>query len=676
MHTLPTPKSLPVDSEVRRLAVFMMAQISHKKRALAAAVDCALIFQGTLKNPFEFLLDSICNPVLIRMLKTLSLSADNTNSALANVVKAVEHASHTLEKLCTDYTNAVIAVDEYGAGKPATSLYPGLRISPSRITPAFRLDARTMQHREACLPLYFSGEDLSFKLAQHRNRVLREEPREDGQNVNVDNKVAQPTKIQQYQQVRSSQVDTASEPQKLLLQATRVGVNAAVPAIRRTTPPNVNSINKNRDASQKTDAIVSTPVNPFSIEQLGDLWMKKKTGPAAPKDQEVDMARNSTESPWSDMELAQKTEESKVRTKISNGQNPVRRFRENISNKQVTKTTATPATSGAASAPTASPSEQFRGIFPIKAGPAHTSALVKPIQLSKNVAAVKMSIYQDALAAGPSRPLKKAILAESVFQGSFEVGLSQQGRKVVCQGSPSTSPRQPPKSVGFMTFVGQDTSCDRPALQEKGKERRISTPRTPSPEFRIKNDTSVLQKHPMNDENENGLPVFSSAMTPPSTPPGRAPRQFGRRVDVDAVIPTRARLLIATTTVAQPEAASGREQQAEEELISRAAPSIARPVRRPLATRPVPKAISIHSSARERAQRPLSTSTWFKRNQIAVVRDGLHVQVARAPPPERDDALSPHLRRKFRTSPLTNPIYHVPSGRPHQHRPKAPQYFR
>ncbi|CAD6910169.1 unnamed protein product [Tilletia controversa] len=114
MSSLPTPISLPIDSDVHRLTVFTRAQVANKQKAIDTARSHATVLLAMLENPFEDLLPQVTSAVLASKLKSLSRSADLANSAHARMVSAAEQGAQYLDRFRIEYADTVKAVDDYG----------------------------------------------------------------------------------------------------------------------------------------------------------------------------------------------------------------------------------------------------------------------------------------------------------------------------------------------------------------------------------------------------------------------------------------------------------------------------------------------------------------------------------------------------------------------------------
>ncbi|CAD6980487.1 unnamed protein product, partial [Tilletia controversa] len=127
MSSLPIPNTLPVDSEAHRLAVFTLQQLASKTKAIKSALEYGPVLRATLENPFEDLVPSVTNLLLASKLQNLTLSTGKANSALSKIVKAAKQASRHLDAFCSEYSDAVTAIDAYASssGTSTTSLFSG-----------------------------------------------------------------------------------------------------------------------------------------------------------------------------------------------------------------------------------------------------------------------------------------------------------------------------------------------------------------------------------------------------------------------------------------------------------------------------------------------------------------------------------------------------------------------
>ncbi|CAD6920205.1 unnamed protein product [Tilletia controversa] len=229
--------------------MFTLAQLANKQKAIDAALAHSAVLLAALESPFEDLLPAVTDRGLSSKLKQLSRSADKANLALSRMVRAAEEGSHQLNRFRVDYTYAVNAVNDHGYGKSAIELYPGLQVFPTEIKTLLPFNPREVKRREACLPLRFYGEDLSFQKALHTGRALHEDP--SAKPIpSEENKHKVPTKTTNVQRSQDQQ-PRPTAPLPVVVRKTKSATKTAVitveePPQHKTTPSS----------------------NPFSIEQL------------------------------------------------------------------------------------------------------------------------------------------------------------------------------------------------------------------------------------------------------------------------------------------------------------------------------------------------------------------------------------------------------------------------
>ncbi|CAD6971168.1 unnamed protein product, partial [Tilletia controversa] len=282
MSSLPTPISFPIDSDVHRLTVFTRAQVANKQKAIDTARSHATVLLAMLENPFEDLLPQVTSAVLASKLKSLSRSADLANSAHARMVSAAEQGAQYLDRFRIEYADTVKAVDEYGYGKSAAFLYPGLQVFPTEIKTLLPFNAREVKRREALLPLRFHGEDLSFQRALYTGRALyKEPPSKTIPGEENENKVAAKTTAASFQKIGCStpvaQVKEAGLRIDLTIDDLRVNVQEA----RSVAPTAAAPVAPVANVKQAVARIELACSMPFTIEEIQPVARSTGSGTAA-----------------------------------------------------------------------------------------------------------------------------------------------------------------------------------------------------------------------------------------------------------------------------------------------------------------------------------------------------------------------------------------------------------
>ncbi|KAE8184439.1 hypothetical protein CF328_g7856 [Tilletia controversa] len=506
MSSLPTPNTLPVDSEVHRLAVFTARQLANKTKAINAAIEYALVLSASLENPFEDLIPQVHDSTLGTKLQALSRSAEIANSALVRMVSATEQGADQLTEFCTDYTDAVKLLDDYGYVYSPCDLFPRLRVFPTEIKTLLTFNVRELKQREALLPLRFHGEDLSFEKALHTGRALREEPSAKSGLVEGNQlKVAAKTTTGQPSW---DQLPRPTAPLPVVVHTIEPAVKTAVkatinPAQHKMPPPSNPFVieqlqadaRKTGDATPATQVkaagpqIDSVPSSTVAIEVL--RVDAQKTGPAAPtatsathvKDavSRIESACSYFQAPRPCLKMAARDRTtSRAMKRRALDQEDLLRYRQE---KTVagTTTTSTATVAAALAGPSrqpaaaqdcapATPSRQIRTPGPVKSLNVKMPTTTKPKVRQEKRKLARFEIFQDSQSA--------------------------------CD-SPGASP------------------CDMRAGQGKEKKRRISGPATPPLALRS-GDKENVPSIKANTENKGRKVVHWSVRTPPLTPPRRA----------------------------------------------------------------------------------------------------------------------------------------------------------
>ncbi|KAE8181120.1 hypothetical protein CF328_g8939, partial [Tilletia controversa] len=471
MSSLPTPISLPIDSDVHRLTVFTRAQVANKQKAIDTARSHATVLLAMLENPFEDLLPQVTSAVLASKLKSLSRSADLANSAHARMVSAAEQGAQYLDRFRIEYADTVKAVDDYGYGKSAASLYPGLQVFPTEIKTLLPFNAREVKRREALLPLRFHGEDLSFQM---KEAGLRIDLTIDDLRVNV-------------QEARS------------------VAPTAAAP---------VAPVANVKQAVARIELACSMP---FTIEEIEPVARSTGSGTAATQLKETGIF---TESASRHIQTAA---HARVQTRAMRrrdlDQADILRYRQEVRGKTNVAGPTTPARTAVALAPPRS--RQIGNVVRVTPAAVRDCVPSAKLQQTKTSVPIKALVLKKPTDTKPTPLLEKAdVIKPATHQRCLTTGAPQQpkvsGPTKHCtfQDADSDSPGASP--------------CARLDRYGKGNERRISALRTPPLAVRAEGYKDVLNNPSIKDRVEKDVQTIANvcARTPPSTPPPRvrAPR--------------------------------------------------------------------------------------------------------------------------------------------------------
>ncbi|CAD7066904.1 unnamed protein product, partial [Tilletia caries] len=466
MSSLPTPISLPIDSDVHRLTVFTRAQVANKQKAIDTARSHATVLLAMLENPFEDLLPQVTSAVLASKLKSLSRSADLANSAHARMVSAAEQGAQYLDRFRIEYADTVKAVDDYGYGKSAASLYPGLQVFPTEIKTLLPFNAREVKRREALLPLRFHGEDLSFQM---KEAGLRIDLTIDDLRVNV-------------QEARS------------------VAPTAAAP---------VAPVANVKQAVARIELACSMP---FTIEEIEPVARSTGSGTAATQLKETGIF---TESASRHIQTAA---HARVQTRAMRrrdlDQADILRYRQEVRGKTNVAGPTTPARTAVALAPPRS--RQIGNVVRVTPAAVRDCVPSAKLQQTKTSVPIKALVLKKPTDTKPTPLLEKAdVIKPATHQRCLTTGAPQQpkvsGPTKHCtfQDADSDSPGASP--------------CARLDRYGKGNERRISALRTPPLAVRAEGYKDVLNNPSIKDRVEKDVQTIANvcARTPPSTPPPR-----------------------------------------------------------------------------------------------------------------------------------------------------------
>ncbi|CAD6940377.1 unnamed protein product, partial [Tilletia caries] len=453
MSSLPTPISLPIDSDVHRLTVFTRAQVANKQKAIDTARSHATVLLAMLENPFEDLLPQVTSAVLASKLKSLSRSADLANSAHARMVSAAEQGAQYLDRFRIEYADTVKAVDDYGYGKSAASLYPGLQVFPTEIKTLLPFNAREVKRREALLPLRFHGEDLSFQM---KEAGLRIDLTIDDLRVNV-------------QEARS------------------VAPTAAAP---------VAPVANVKQAVARIELACSMP---FTIEEIEPVARSTGSGTAATQLKETGIF---TESASRHIQTAA---HARVQTRAMRrrdlDQADILRYRQEVRGKTNVAGPTTPARTAVALAPPRS--RQIGNVVRVTPAAVRDCVPSAKLQQTKTSVPIKALVLKKPTDTKPTPLLEKAdVIKPATHQRCLTTGAPQQpkvsGPTKHCtfQDADSDSPGASP--------------CARLDRYGKGNERRISALRTPPLAVRAEGYKDVLNNPSIKDRVEKDVQTIAN----------------------------------------------------------------------------------------------------------------------------------------------------------------------
>ncbi|KAE8181396.1 hypothetical protein CF335_g8947, partial [Tilletia laevis] len=507
MSSLPTPISLPIDSDVHRLTVFTRAQVANKQKAIDTARSHATVLLAMLENPFEDLLPQVTSAVLASKLKSLSRSADLANSAHARMVSAAEQGAQYLDRFRIEYADTVKAVDDYGYGKSAASLYPGLQVFPTEIKTLLPFNAREVKRREALLPLRFHGEDLSFQ--KPPSKTIPGEENE--------NKVAAKTTAASFQKIGCStpvaQVKEAGLRIDLTIDDLRVNVQEA----RSVAPTAAAPVAPVANVKQAVARIELACSMPFTIEEIEPVARSTGSGTAATQLKETGIF---TESASRHIQTAA---HARVQTRAMRrrdlDQADILRYRQEVRGKTNVAGPTTPARTAVALAPPRS--RQIGNVVRVTPAAVRDCVPSAKLQQTKTSVPIKALVLKKPTDTKPTPLLEKAdVIKPATHQRCLTTG----------------APQQPKVSGPTKHCTFQDADSDSPGASPcarldrygKGNERRISALRTPPLAVRAEGYKDVLNNPSIKDRVEKDVQTIANvcARTPPSTPPPRvrAPR--------------------------------------------------------------------------------------------------------------------------------------------------------
>ncbi|CAD6974939.1 unnamed protein product, partial [Tilletia controversa] len=467
MSSLPTPISLPIDSDVHRLTVFTRAQVANKQKAIDTARSHATVLLAMLENPFEDLLPQVTSAVLASKLKSLSRSADLANSAHARMVSAAEQGAQYLDRFRIEYADTVKAVDDYGYGKSAASLYPGLQVFPTEIKTLLPFNAREVKRREALLPLRFHGEDLSFQTSF--------------QKIGCSTPVAQ--------------VKEAGLRIDLTIDDLRVNVQEA----RSVAPTAAAPVAPVANVKQAVARIELACSMPFTIEEIEPVARSTGSGTAATQLKETGIF---TESASRHIQTAA---HARVQTRAMRrrdlDQADILRYRQEVRGKTNVAGPTTPARTAVALAPPRS--RQIGNVVRVTPAAVRDCVPSAKLQQTKTSVPIKALVLKKPTDTKPTPLLEKAdVIKPATHQRCLTTG----------------APQQPKVSGPTKHCTFQDADSDSPGASPcarldrygKGNERRISALRTPPLAVRAEGYKDVLNNPSIKDRVEKDVQTIAN----------------------------------------------------------------------------------------------------------------------------------------------------------------------